>query len=481
MKIAILASEGAPYAKSGGLGDVMEALPAALSRIEGNEVALVLPYYKKIKDNPAYETECLSYFWMDQGWRQQYVGVMRLKNRNDGVQVYFIDNDYYFGHRDGALYGCGDDSERYAYFSKACLSGLAAIGFIPDVMQCNDWQTALVPVMLNAQFRHAFPNTRTMYTIHNIEYQGWASGEFFDQVLALPHDYRSCLDMHGQVNMMKGAIECADLVTTVSETYARELMYPYYAHGMDGVISNAAWKLTGITNGIDVGTFNPETDKAIPAHYNADTFVHGKAACKAALQEEVGLPVKPDTPLMVMVTRLAGHKGLDLLCYCARKLLWEEDCQLLILGNGEEKFEYFFRQLQQEFPDRVSAQIMFKLDLAARIYAGGDIYLMPSKSEPCGLSQMNAMRYGTVPVVHATGGLQDTVPPVDEHGCGGLGFTFQSYNADDFMEAVRRCIHLYRDDRDGFRRLQYTDMCQDFSWNVPAQKYMELFHRMCSW
>lgn len=481
MKIAILASEGAPYAKSGGLGDVMEALPAALSRIEGNQVVLVLPYYKKIKENPAYETQCISYFQMDMGWRQQYVGVMKLLNRNDGVQVYFIDNDYYFGHRDGALYGCGDDGERYAYFSKACLSALAAIGFIPDVLQCNDWQTALVPVMLNAQFRHAFPSTRTMYTIHNIEYQGWASGEFFDNVLAMPYDYRGCLDMHGQVNMMKGAIECADLVTTVSETYAQELMYPYYAHGLDGVLSNAAWKLTGITNGIDVGTFNPETDKALPHHYNADTFVQGKAACKAALQQEVGLPVRPDTPLMVMVTRLAGHKGLDLLCYCARRLLWEEDCQLLILGNGEEKFEYFFRQLQQEFPDRVSAQIMFRLDLAARIYAGGDIYLMPSKSEPCGLSQMNAMRYGTVPVVHATGGLRDTVPPVDEHGLGGLGFTFQSYNADDFMEAVRRCIHLYRDDWEGFRALQHKDMCQDFSWNKPAQRYMELFHKMCSW
>ena len=481
MKIAILASEGAPYAKSGGLGDVMEALPAALSRIEGNQVVLVLPYYKKIKENPAYETQCISYFQMDMGWRQQYVGVMKLLNRNDGVQVYFIDNDYYFGHRDGALYGCGDDGERYAYFSKACLSALAAIGFIPDVLQCNDWQTALVPVMLNAQFRHAFPSTRTMYTIHNIEYQGWASGEFFDNVLAMPYDYRGCLDMHGQVNMMKGAIECADLVTTVSETYAQELMYPYYAHGLDGVLSNAAWKLTGITNGIDVGTFNPETDKTLPHHYNADTFVQGKAACKAALQQEVGLPVRPGTPLMVMVTRLAGHKGLDLLCYCARRLLWEEDCQLLILGNGEEKFEYFFRQLQQEFPDRVSAQIMFRLDLAARIYAGGDIYLMPSKSEPCGLSQMNAMRYGTVPVVHATGGLRDTVPPVDEHGLGGLGFTFQSYNADDFMEAVRRCIHLYRDDREGFRALQHKDMCQDFSWNKPAQRYMELFHKMCSW
>ena len=481
MRIAVLASEGAPYAKSGGLGDVMEALPAALKRIEGNEVVLILPYYKKIKENPAYPTERVAHFQMDLGWRQQYVGVMKLLNRTDGVQVYFIDNDYYFGGRDGAIYGNGDDSERFAFFSKACLSALAAVDYIPDVIQCNDWQTALVPVMLDAQFRHAFPNTRTMYTIHNIEYQGWASGDFFDDVLALPWEFRGVLDMGGSVNMMKGAIECADLVTTVSESYARELMYPYYAHGLDGVLSNAAWKLTGITNGIDIGTFNPETDPNLPAHYNAETFAEGKAACKAALQEEVGLPGKADTPLMAMVTRLAGHKGLDLLCYCIRRLLWEEDCQLLILGNGEEKFEQFFRQLAEEFPDRVSTKIMFRLDLAARIYAGADIYLMPSKSEPCGLSQMNAMRYGTVPVVHATGGLRDTVPPCDENGEGGLGFTFQSYNADDFMEAVKRCIHLYRDNREGFRKLQHTDMIQDFSWNKGAKRYMELFERMRSW
>jgi len=283
------------------------------------------------------------------------------------------------------------------------------------------------------------------------------------------------------VNVMKGAIVSADLVTTVSESYARELMYPYYAHGLDGILTDAAWKLTGITNGIDTGVFNPATDKALPAHYDADTFVEGKAAVKAALQEEVGLPQKADTPLMVMVTRLAGHKGLDLLCYNARRLLLEEDCQLLILGTGEKQFEGFFTQLQQEFPDRVAAKITFDLGLASRIYAGGDIYLMPSKSEPCGLSQMNAMRYGTMPVVHATGGLRDTVPGCDENGKGGLGFTFQSYNADDFLDAIKRAIHLYRDDRESFRALQHTDMTQDFSWNVPAQKYMEQFHRMLNW
>ena len=481
MRIAVLASEGAPYAKSGGLGDVMEALPAALKRIEGNEVVLILPYYNKIKTNAKYAVERVAEITVQLGWRQQYCGVMKLTNREDGVQVYFIDNDYYFGGRTGAIYGDGDDSERFAFFSKACLETLREINYIPDVIQCNDWQTALVPTMLSAWFRPAFPNTRVMYTIHNIEYQGWAGGEFFHDVLGLPWEYRGVLDMNGSVNMMKGAIQTADLVTTVSETYARELMYPYYAHGLDGILTDAAWKLTGITNGIDTGTFNPATDPALPAHYDEKTFREGKAAVKAALQEEVGLPVKPDVPLMVMVTRLAGHKGLDLLCYCARQLLWEEDCQLLILGTGEKQFEGFFAQLAQEYPDRVAAKITFNLALASRIYAGGDIYLMPSKSEPCGLSQMNAMRYGTVPVVHATGGLKDTVPGCDENGHGGLGFTFQSYNADDFLAAVKRAIHLYRDNREGFEALQYTEMTQDFSWNVPAGRYMELFERMIKW
>ena len=479
MKIAILASEGAPYVKSGGLGDVMEALPSALARIEGNEVVLILPYYKKIKDNPAFEVELVSQLETTLSWRRQYTGVLKLKNRTDGVQVYFIDNLYYFAGRSGAIYGDLDDGERYAYFSKACLDSLAAVGYIPDVIQCNDWQTALVPTYLNAMYRPTFPDTKCMYTIHNIEYQGWAHGNFFDDVLGLPWDWRSRLDMNRSVNMMKGAIESADLVTTVSENYARELMYPYYAHGLDGILTSAAWKLTGITNGIDVNTFNPETDKALPAHYNAETFVTGKAACKAALQEEVGLPQEPDVPLMVMVTRLAGHKGLDLLCYTARKLMLEENAQLLILGTGEAQYEKFFKELAQELPDRVAAKITFDLGLASRIYAGGDIYLMPSKSEPCGLSQMNAMRYGTVPVVHATGGLKDTVPGVDENGEGGLGFTFQSYNADDFLGAVKRCLELYHGNPEGFQALQHTDMVQDFSWDKPAARYMDLFHQMC--
>ncbi len=481
MRIAVCASEGAPYAKSGGLGDVMEALPAALSRIEGNEVALFLPYYNKIKTNAAYPTEKVAEFRVQLGWRQQYCAVMKLTNRADKVQVYFLDSEYYFGARTGAIYGDMDDGERFAYFSRACLDAMIAIDYIPEVIQCNDWQTALIPTYLKAVYHAQFPKTRCMYTIHNIEYQGWANANFFDDMLGLPWEYRGTLDMNNSVNVMKGAIETADLVTTVSETYARELMYPYYAHGLDGILANNSWKLTGITNGIDTNTFNPETAKALPAHFNSETFVEGKAACKAALQEEVGLPMKPDVPLMVMVTRLAGHKGLDLLCYIARRLMWEEDAQLLILGTGEAQYESFFKDLANQFPEQVAAKITFNLGLADRIYAGGDIYLMPSKSEPCGLSQMNAMRYGTVPVVHATGGLKDTVPPCDENGEGGLGFTFQSYNADDFYASLKRCLDLYNNKPEAFRALQKKEMEQDFSWDVPAARYMELFKNMLSW
>ncbi len=481
MRIAICASEGAPYCKSGGLGDVMEALPAALSRIEGNEVALFLPYYHKIKSNTAYITEKVAEFRVSLGWRQQYCAVMKLTNRADKVQVYFLDSEYYFGARTGAIYGDMDDGERFAFFSRACLDAMLAIEFIPEIIQCNDWQCGLIPVYLKAVYHDRLDKTRCMYTIHNIEYQGWANSSFFDDMLALPWEYRPTLDMNNSVNVMKGAIETADLVTTVSETYARELMYPYYAHGLDGILASNAWKLTGITNGIDVNTFNPETSKSLPAHFNSETFVEGKAKCKAALQKEVGLPEAPDVPLMVMVTRLAGHKGLDLLCYIARRLMWEENAQLLILGTGEPQYENFFRDLAKQLPEQVSAQITFNLGLADRIYAGGDIYLMPSKSEPCGLSQMNAMRYGTVPVVHATGGLKDTVPPCDADGKGGLGFTFQSYNADDFFASIQRALHLYNTDREAWWALQKKEMETDFSWDVPAARYMELFRNMLSW
>lgn len=481
MRIAMAASEAAPFVKSGGLGDVMQALPAELSRIPGNEVVLFLPYYKKMKENPELQTELEAEFNVGVGWRKQYCGIHKLKSRKKKLRIYFLDNEYYFC-RDGAIYGHGDDGERFAFFSRAVLDALAVLDWTPDVIQCNDWQTAMIPVYLKSMYGFRFGKTKCVFTIHNIEYQGWANPDFFDNVLGLPEYMRGFMTLGegGGINMMKGAIETADAVSTVSETYAQEILYPYYAHGLDGVLSGFRYKIFGITNGIDTEVFNPATDKAIVCRYDKDTFKEGKAENKRALQEELGLPQRPDVPMMAMVTRLAGHKGLDLLCYTARRLL-EQDVQLVVVGTGEEKYEYFLRCLQADYPNKVSAQLCFNVSLASRVYAGADIYLMPSKSEPCGLSQMNAMRYGTVPVVNATGGLKDTVAPVNSITGEGLGYTFQSYNGDDFYGAMDRALGLYRFDRAGWDVLVRRDMEQDFSWKIPAQKYMAMFHTVCSW
>lgn len=476
MNIVMAASEAAPFIKSGGLGDVMQALPAELARIPGNQVSLFLPYYASVKHASGIETELAAEFQVGLSWRQQYAGIYRLKSRKKKLRIYFIDNEYYFG-REGGIYGFGDDGERFAYFSKAVLDAMAVLGLQPDVLQCNDWQTAAIPVFLKTLYRDMFPETQCVFTIHNIEYQGWANADFFDSVLGLPELFRSALEKDGAVNLMKGAIELADAVTTVSQSYSQEILHPYFAHGLSGVLSANRNKLSGITNGIDMQVFDPAQDAALPCRYCIRDFPDGKARCKAALQRELGLPVQPGTPLLAIVSRLAEHKGIDLLCYIARRLLCQ-DVQLVVVGTGEQRYEAALRSLEADFPDQVSVQLCFRTDLASRVYAGADIYLMPSKSEPCGLSQMNAMRYGTVPVVHATGGLRDTVPPVDDNGMSGLGYTFQSYNGDDFFGALDRCLGLYRGDPEAWRQLVRRDMSQDFSWKGPARQYMALFSRM---
>lgn len=479
MRIAMAASEAAPFVKSGGLGDVMQALPGELSRIPGNEVCLFLPYYKKMKENSQLQTELLAEFDVGVGWRKQYCGVHRLKSRRKKLQIFFLDNEYYF-NRDGSIYGNLDDGERFAFFSRAVLDALAVLDWTPDVIQCNDWQTAMIPVYLKSMYGFRFGKAKCVFTIHNIEYQGWGNPDFFDNVLGLPEYMRGIMTLGDGINMMKGAIETADAVSTVSETYAQEILYPYYAHGLDGVLSGFRYKIFGITNGIDTEVFDPAEDEALVMNYDKNTFAEGKAANKKAFQEEVGLPQRPEVPLLTMVTRLAGHKGLDLLCYSARRLL-QEDVQLVVVGTGEEKYEYFLRCLQADYPNKVSAQIRFDTKLASRAYASADIYLMPSKSEPCGLSQMNAMRYGTVPVVNSTGGLRDTVEPINSITGEGLGYTFQSYNGDDFYGAVDRALGLYRFDKAGWEALVRRDMEQDFSWKLPARKYMELFETVRSW
>lgn len=471
MKIVHAASEAAPFVKTGGLGDVMQALPAALSRYRDCEVSLFLPLYGTIKQDPSIHLQKITDFTVFLGWREQYVGLFQLKSRAK-KKVYFIDNEFYFCRN--RIYGEGDDAERFAFYSKAVLACIAFLGLDPDIIQCNDWQTACIPVFLHAEFAQQFPHTKCVFTIHNIEYQGWADRDFFSNVLALPEQYRDDLTMGDSINLMKGAIMTADRVTTVSETYAQELHYSYFAHGMETCLGYRGADFSGILNGIDTTVFNPAQDKLLAQPYGADTMREGKAACKAALQREVGLEVRPDVPVLAMVTRLAGHKGIDLLCYILDRLM-ERDVQFVLVGSGEARFEDALRSAVKRYPGRIAAILRYDGQLANRIYAGADLYLMPSQAEPCGLSQLIAMHYGTVPVVHATGGLRDTVLPYDPATGDGRGFTFQSYNGDDFLAAIDRALALFTGDRAVWDKLAQQDMREDFSWRVPAKAYRALF------
>ncbi len=471
MRIAMVASEAAPFVKTGGLGDVMQALPLELSRLRGNEIVLFLPYYKRIKENKTLSVEQVGSFTMDLAWRESYVGIFRLKSRRKKLQVYFIDNDYYFGGRN-TVYGDFDDGERFAYYSKAVMAALYYLDFKPDVLHCHDWQAGMGVVYCKALYQNWCPETKTVFTIHNVEYQGWAESSFFENVLGLPEEFRGAMTFDGAINLMKGAIQVADMVTTVSKTYSKELCYPQYAHRLDDVLRSC--RLTGITNGIDTDIYNPETDEALPAPYSA-ADLSGKAENKRALQRELGLEVAPDVPIFAMVTRLAGHKGIDLLCCIASRLL-ERRVQLVIVGTGEKQYEYGLSALARQHSGQVAVCLRFDPALASRVYAAADFYLMPSKSEPCGLSQLIAMRYGTVPVVAATGGLRDTVLPYGEEG--GRGFVFYDYNAEEFLNAIDRGLDLYFDDKDGFAALVKADMSIDFSWRLPATEYMQLYREL---
>ena len=476
MKIALAASEAAPFLKTGGLGDVMQALPAELSRMPGNEVALLLPYYGRIKRDPEIRTEFVTDFEISLAWRRCYVGLFRLKSRRRKLQVYFIDNEQYFDR--GRIYGEPDDGERFAFFSRAVPACLNALDFRPDVLHCNDWQTALIPMLMKSEFSSCFPQTKTVFTIHNVEYQGWADAVFNMDVLGLPAQYTDLLRFGDGSNFMKSAVVMADALTTVSETYAVQLQYPYYSHGMHQILQYYPEKMTGITNGIDMELFNPAHDALLPVCYDSTTAAEGKLANKLALQRELELAEDRDTAVLAMVTRLVSHKGIDLLTYIADRLM-SRRVQLVILGTGEPQFEAFFRAMQGRYPDRVAAVLHFDAKLANRIYAASDLYLMPSKSEPCGLSQLIAMRYGAVPVVNETGGLRDTVQPYCAADGSGRGFTFQSYNGDDFLAAIDRALALYYDEPENWAALRARDMREDFSWKQPALRYMDVYRRIC--
>lgn len=472
MKILFAASEAAPFLKTGGLGDVASALPKALSASPRTEVCVFLPYYKAIKTNPDFNIEFLFDFNVPLGWRNQYCGLFRAVSRRKKLQYYFIDNEYYF-FRDSA-YGYNDDGERFAFFSKAVLESLQYLNWYPDVIHSNDWQTALIPVFLRAFYQglEDYRPIRTVFSIHNMEYQGKESLHFIQDCLGLPFDWHGTMQFDGCTNFMKAAINVADHVCTVSRTYAAEIQTPYFAHGLHDVLRHHNYKLSGVVNGIDTDVFDPAADPLIHANFSAKDM-SGKLENKRFLQEKLGLERRDDVPMIIMVTRLVGHKGVDLVQAVMDDLV-QEDLQLMVIGTGEPRYEYMFRSYASRFPGKVSANIVFDNTLAHQAYAAADLVLMPSRQEPCGLTQLIAMRYGTVPIVRETGGLYDTVPAYNIETGEGLGFTFQTYNAHDMLDAIRRSISLFHDEPrwDALRR---KDMANDCSWDHSVQEYWQIY------
>ena len=467
MKVLFASSEAYPFACSGGLADVAGALPKALrKRFVGCRI--ILPLYSTIPEELKQKMTFVCSVTVPVAWRRQYCGVFEA--HLDGVIYYFIDNQYYF-KRDG-LYGYYDDAERYTFFSRAVLEVLPHIDFTPDIIHCNDWQTALIPVYLDAFYKQNefYKDIKTVYTIHNIQYQGKFGHELLEDVLGLPAERRGIVEYDNCINFMKAAIQCADKVTTVSPTYAKEILTPYYSHGLDNILKEFTYKTTGIVNGIDVEVYNPETDKLIYKNFTVED-VSNKAVNKASLQEELGLPKKADTPVIGMVTRLVKHKGIDLV-KCVFEELLQKDVQFAILGSGEWEFETFFHEMSKKYPEKVGLKLGFNPQLAHRIYAGADIFLMPSQSEPCGLAQMVALRYGTIPIVRETGGLNDTIK--DSHDGTGNGFTFKNYNAHDMQYTISRALEGYKD-KDGWSILRERAMKCDNSWKTSANAYIGLY------
>ena len=472
MRILYVTGEAFPFCKTGGLADVAGSLPPALAK-NGDQVAVILPLYGQIGQLWRQQMTFRRYIYVDLGWRHEYCGLFSLESR--GVTWYFVDNEHYFAR--SRLYGEFDDGERFAFFSKAVIDLLPSLDWMPDVLHCNDWQTALVPIYLK-DVATRWPEVRrirTVFTIHNIEYQGRFGSDTVDQLFGLDRGWYNdgTLQMDGDVNLMKGAMLMADAVTTVSPTYAAQLHDPAYAEGMASVVDMVGWKMHGVVNGIDTDSYDPAADLALPHHYDANHMA-GKAACKAALQEELGLACEPDTPLIAMVTRLVGHKGLDLVQEAMDGIM-ATGCQFVVLGTGEWRYEDFFRQKAWQYGGRLSAQLAYSEALSRRIYAAADLFLMPSRSEPCGLSQMIAMRYGAVPIVRRTGGLADTVKSCQVGQEDGTGYLFESYEAGAMLDVIGQATGLYRGDRNGFDTVRRRGMTADFTWDRSAVAYRQIY------
>ncbi len=464
-KILFAAPECLPFAATGGLGEVIGSLPPQLAKNPANDVRVMLPLHSAVGEQYRSKMEFLGNFVVYLSWRCEYCGVFRL--RQNRVTYYFIDNEHYF--KRPKLYGEFDDGERYAFFCRAVIETMGYVDFIPDILHCHDWQTALIPIYL--RHRHHFPDTKTVFTIHNIEYQGKYDPALLGDLFDLSPAARQDVTFDNCINLMKGAIICAHAVTTVSPSYASELCNPYYAHGLAGIISEHSYKLTGILNGIDTVGYDGATDKVLDANFTPEDL-GGKATCKAALQELAGLEKRDDIALIAIISRLVSHKGLDLVTRVADELM-NDAVQFVVLGTGDAEYENFFKGLEWRHPGKVKAFITYDKNLSRKIYAGADMFLMPSKSEPCGLSQMIACRYGTVPIVRKTGGLADSIK--DCRLGEGNGFVFENYNAHEMLSAIRAAEAMYYDRREDWDKLASYDMVEDFSWGRSAKDYMKLY------
>lgn len=477
MKLMFVAAEGAPFAKTGGLGDVIGALPKSLVK-KGHQVAVVLPYYDSIAAKFGDAIEDVLYFYTNVGWRRQYVGVKTVKR--DGVTFYFIDNQQYFYR--GTIYGEWDDGERFAYFQLAALEAMEKIGFIPDILHVHDYHTAMIPFLLKEKYHwiQAYQNIQTVFTIHNIEFQGQFDPGMLGDLFGVGSERYDdgTLRWNNCLNWMKAAVLYADRVTTVSPSYAGEIQTPRFGKGLDQIIRMESGKLSGIVNGIDTDLFNPETDTLIPHHFSSHDL-SGKAKNKSELQKRLGLPVRSDVPMIGLVSRLTDQKGFDLVVNELNNLL-QKDIQIVLLGTGYPQYEESFSWFANAFPEKLSANITFNLELAQQIYAASDFFLMPSAFEPCGLSQMMAMRYGSLPIVSEVGGLKDTVTPYNQYDHTGTGFSFGEFSGFWLTRTVEQALYVYHEVPNDYKALQQQAMTTDFSWDTASQAYVSLYQHLAN-
>ena len=478
MKILYAASEALPFISTGGLADVVGSLPHAVRAELGKDadIRVVIPLYPSIRDKFAEQLELVTEISVRLAWRNQYCGIWKIEK--NGVIFYFIDNLFYFDRK--TLYGSFDDGERFAFFSKCILELMAAVNFYPDVLHANDWQTALAVIYLKRKYSHLdeYRDIKALFTIHNIDYQGIYDFGILAEIFELPEWDRNVVEYNGCINLLKGAVVCADMVNTVSNTYSREILTEFFSSGLHHILrqADAEGRLTGIVNGIDVDYYSAEKDPDIEKNFTAED-VSGKAADKAVLQEYAGFEVNPEVPIIAMVSRLASHKGFDLVRHVLEEIVVENDVQFVLLGTGEDALEKYFVYLAEKYPEKVCVKLEFNKVLSKKIYAGADMFLMPSKSEPCGLSQMIASRYGTVPIVRECGGLADTIHAYNEYTGEGNGFSFTNYNAHDMKNVIDYALKLYKDGTK-WNHLVKNVMNTDFSWNVSAKRYIEIYEKL---